>query len=80
MGSQPLAVSFAEGRVSGRVLLSSSTDRDGQEVKGSIDLRGNEGLIVRVESALDYNGNKKRANVMACRKRSARARLFIGPD
>jgi alpha-glucosidase len=47
MGSFPIAVSFTEERLSGRVLLSSFADRDGEEV-GAIDLRGNEGLIVRV--------------------------------
>lgn len=48
MGFEPIAVSFAEERFFGCVLLSSFADRDGEEVRGSIDLRGNEGLIIGV--------------------------------
>jgi len=49
-GPQPLAVSFAEERLSGRVLLSSFADREGEEVRTTIDLRGNEGVLVKVDS------------------------------
>jgi alpha-glucosidase len=49
MGPEPIALSFPDERLSGRVLLSSSADRDGEEVRGSIDLRGNEGLLVIVD-------------------------------
>jgi alpha-glucosidase len=49
MGSQPIAVSFPSERISGHVLLSSFLDREGQEVINSIDLRGNEGLLVTVD-------------------------------
>ena len=55
MGSEPIAVSFAEERLSGRVLVSAFADRDGEEVRASIDLRGNEGLIVRVDPDLTNN-------------------------
>jgi alpha-glucosidase len=50
MGSQPIAASFDEERLSGSVLVSSFADRDGEEVSASIDLRGNEGLVVRVDT------------------------------
>jgi alpha-glucosidase len=46
MGSEPTAVSFSDGRLSGHVLLSSFADREGEEVRASIDLRGDEGLLV----------------------------------
>jgi alpha-glucosidase len=36
--------------LSSRVLLSSFADREGEKVKASIDLRGNEGLLVKVDS------------------------------
>ena len=50
MGPEPIAVSFPDERLSGRVLLSSFVDREGEKVRASIDLRGNEGLLVRVDS------------------------------
>jgi alpha-glucosidase len=50
MGPEPVAVSFDKERMSGRVLVSSFADRDGEEVRSSFDLRGNEGLVVSVDS------------------------------
>jgi alpha-glucosidase len=50
MGPEPIAVSFPDERFSKRVLLSSFADREGEKVKASIDLRGNEGLLVKVDS------------------------------
>jgi alpha-glucosidase len=49
MGPEPVAVSFDKERMSGRVLLSSFGDRDGEEVRSNFDLRGNEGLVVSVD-------------------------------
>jgi alpha-glucosidase len=49
MGGEPVAVSFPDERLSGRVLLSSFADREGEEVRASIHLRGNEGLLVIVD-------------------------------
>jgi alpha-glucosidase len=46
LGSEPIAVTFASERLVGSVLLSSLADREGEEVSGTIDLRGNEGLIL----------------------------------
>ena len=49
IGYQPIAVLFPVERLTGRVLLSSFADREGEEVRTSIDLRGNEGLLVIVD-------------------------------
>ena len=43
MGSQPISVALA---LSGSVLLSSFADREAETLKNTIDLRGNEGLVV----------------------------------
>ena len=48
MGAQRIVVTLAEEGFSGRVLLSSFGDREKEELAGRIQLRGNEGLIVRV--------------------------------
>jgi alpha-glucosidase len=50
MGAQPIAVSFTDQRLSGRILLSSFADREKEEVRTDLDLRGNEGLLVMVDS------------------------------
>ena len=50
LGPEPITVSFPDERLSGRVLLSSLADREGEEIRASIDLRGNEGLLVKVDS------------------------------
>jgi alpha-glucosidase len=49
MGRVPIAVSLPDESLSGRVILSSFLDREGEEVLGSIDLRGNERLLVKVD-------------------------------
>jgi alpha-glucosidase len=49
MGPEPIAVSFTDQRLSGRILLSSFGDREGEEVRVNIDLRGHEGLLVKVD-------------------------------
>jgi len=51
MGTEPMAVSFADEILSGWVLVSSFADRDGEKLSTSIDLRGNEGLLMKVEVA-----------------------------
>jgi alpha-glucosidase len=48
MGPKPIAASFPDKKVLGRVLLSSFSDRQGEEVESSIELRGNEGVVVKV--------------------------------
>ena len=50
MGPEPIAVSFPEERVSGHVLLSAFAEREGEEVSARLDLRGNEGLLMKLDS------------------------------
>jgi alpha-glucosidase len=50
MGPEPIAVSFPDAKLSGRVVLSSFLDREGEEMLASINLRGNEGLLVKVDA------------------------------
>ncbi|MBW0002455.1 MAG: DUF3459 domain-containing protein [Hyphomicrobiales bacterium] len=51
MGDKPVPVTFAKEDLPGWVLLSSFGDRDNQELTGHVDLRGNEGLIVKLSSS-----------------------------
>jgi alpha-glucosidase len=54
MGPEPIAVSFPDESMSGRILVSSFADREGEEVRASVDLSGNEGLLVKwILKALD---------------------------
>jgi len=53
MGAVPIAVSFPDKKLPGRVLLSSFADRDEEEVTGRIDLRGNEGILVKIDQRRD---------------------------
>jgi alpha-glucosidase len=46
LGSEPIAVALPDKKFTGRILLSSSLDRDGDEVTDNFDLRGNEGLLI----------------------------------
>jgi alpha-glucosidase len=48
LGGQPVSASFRSGKLSGRVLISSAGDRDGERVSGSIELRANEGAVVEL--------------------------------
>jgi alpha-glucosidase len=50
MGPEPIAVCLPAKLLSGRVLLSSLADRDGENVRSSFDLRGNEGLLMKMDS------------------------------
>jgi alpha-glucosidase len=47
------AVAFPQRKLSGNILVSSLGDRDQEVVDGSIDLRGNEGLIIAVGADVD---------------------------
>jgi alpha-glucosidase len=51
MGPESIAVSSANNRILGRVVLSSFVDREGEEVRCGIDLRGNEGLLIKLSPA-----------------------------
>jgi alpha-glucosidase len=46
LGSEPIAVALPDKKFTGRILLSSSFDREGDEVTDNFDLRGNEGLLI----------------------------------
>jgi alpha-glucosidase len=50
LGSAPIAFSVPDETSPGRVLISSFADREGEEVRASIDLRANEGLLVMLAS------------------------------
>jgi alpha-glucosidase len=58
MGAQPVSADFQSGTLSGQLLLSSEGDREGEQVTGSIDLRGDEGVVINLssESALPNGG------------------------
>jgi alpha-glucosidase len=53
MGAVPIGASFPGEKLPGRVLLSSFADRDEEEVRDRIDLRGNEGLLVKIDRRRD---------------------------
>jgi alpha-glucosidase len=46
LGGEPASVSLRSGELTGRILLSSLGDRDGESVCGNIDLRPNEGVVI----------------------------------
>jgi len=48
LGAEPTAVTFPSNTLSGRVLVSSSGDRDDEPVLGTISLRGHEGAVVEL--------------------------------
>jgi alpha-glucosidase len=50
MGAQPVSADFQSGTLSGQLLLSSEGDREGEQVTGSIDLRGDEGVVINLSS------------------------------
>jgi alpha-glucosidase len=50
LGAEPLAVTSISLGV-GKILLSTFLDRDGEAIKDSLDLRGNEGVIVGEDHA-----------------------------
>ena len=53
LGADAAAVEFRAGRLAGRVLVSALGDRDGEAVERSIDLRGNEGLVIELSPEID---------------------------
>jgi alpha-glucosidase len=48
LGSEPVAVAFPDEGWSGRILVSSFADRENEEVRAGVDLRGNEGLLALI--------------------------------
>jgi alpha-glucosidase len=51
LGSQPQRWAAHQSAVRGRVMLSTHLDRAGEAVGGAIELRGDEGVVVRLEGA-----------------------------
>jgi alpha-glucosidase len=45
LGKEPRVASIVADGIAGRLLLSSHLDREGEEIRGSIDLRPNEGMV-----------------------------------
>jgi len=50
LAAEPSAVTCSLGPISGSLLLSSHLDRAGEAVRGSFDLRGNEGVVIELSS------------------------------
>jgi alpha-glucosidase len=50
-GDQPVAIASDIVGLSGEILLSTFLDREGEKVEGSVDLRGNEGVIIAASVA-----------------------------
>ncbi|HEY7302318.1 MAG TPA: alpha-amylase family glycosyl hydrolase [Xanthobacteraceae bacterium] len=46
LSGDPTAVELSSGTLAGTVAVSSAGDRDGEEVHGRLDLRGNEGAVI----------------------------------
>ena len=51
LGREPTTVLLDAMPAGARVLLSSNTDRDGENIEREIDLRGNEGLVIGATSS-----------------------------
>jgi alpha-glucosidase len=47
-GAEPTAASLASGELAGRLLVSSAGDREGEPVRGRIELHGHEGAVVEL--------------------------------
>jgi alpha-glucosidase len=46
LGDQPVSIASDAAGLSGDILLSTLLDREGEKVEGTLDLRGNEGVII----------------------------------
>jgi alpha-glucosidase len=46
LGDEPISIASDAAGLSGEILLSTFLDRAGEKVKGAVDLRGNEGVII----------------------------------
>ena len=46
LGDQPVSIASDAAGLSGDILLSTMLDREGEQVEGTLDLRGNEGVII----------------------------------
>jgi alpha-glucosidase len=50
LSADPTTVSSTSGLATGSLLLSSHLDRAGEAIRGSFELRGNEGAVVELSS------------------------------
>jgi alpha-glucosidase len=48
LGAEPVSIAMDALRPGGEILLSTLLDRQGEKIRGSLDLRGNEGIIIGV--------------------------------
>ena len=46
LGDQPISIASSTAGLSGTILLSTFLDRDRETIEGTVDLRGNEGVII----------------------------------
>jgi alpha-glucosidase len=53
LGDQPALVEIANGSIAGKLLLSTYGDRVGERVRGSLDLRADEGIVLQIVPAAD---------------------------
>jgi alpha-glucosidase len=56
LGAEPVSLPAAEAGLEGNILLSTVMDRHDEAIKDTLDLRGNEGLIVGIGKAIDQAG------------------------
>lgn len=52
LGADPISASFADMTLSGTVRVSTLGDRDGEEIRGTLDLRAHDGLVVELDRPL----------------------------
>jgi alpha-glucosidase len=46
LGAEPVSIASEAAGLSGKILLSTSLDRHGEKIQGTLDLRGDEGVII----------------------------------
>jgi alpha-glucosidase len=46
MAAEPVSIASETFRLDGEILLSTFLDRQGEKIRGVLDLRGNEGVII----------------------------------
>ena len=46
LGDQPISIASSTAGLSGTILLSTFLDRERETIEGTVDLRGNEGVII----------------------------------
>ena len=56
LGHEPISVTFAGGHLQGHVLLSTFCDRHSEAASGCIDLRSDEGIIVKLAASAALPG------------------------